>query len=180
MSVGILILRLVLGLGLAAHGAQKLFGWFGGHGLKGTGGYFEGLGFRPGKAFALLAGLGEAGGGVLVALGLLGPVGPALVVLVMVVAMVSVHLENGFFAMAEGVELPLLYAAGATAIAFAGPGAWSLDAALGLDALWTLEAAWIALAGSIVAAAASLLLRRSEAEEDAEPAERRETAGASR
>ncbi|HJR53007.1 MAG TPA: DoxX family membrane protein, partial [Gemmatimonadota bacterium] len=94
MSAALLILRLVLGLGLAAHGAQKLFGWFGGHGLAGTGGFFEGLGFRPGKAFAVLAGLGEFGGGILLALGLGGPLGPAVVVLVMLVAIGSVHLEN--------------------------------------------------------------------------------------
>ena len=64
MSIALLIVRLILGLGLAAHGTQKLFGWFGGHGLDGTGGFFENLGFRPGKMFALMAGLGETAGGL--------------------------------------------------------------------------------------------------------------------
>ncbi len=91
MDSGILALRLVLGLLMAAHGSQKLFGWFGGHGLAGTGGFFEGLGFRPGRAFAAAAATSEVGSGLLIALGLFGPVGPALMVSVMVVAAVSVH-----------------------------------------------------------------------------------------
>jgi putative oxidoreductase len=74
MDAGILIARLIVGLAIAAHGAQKLFGWFGGHGLKGTAGFFESLGFRPGIFFALAAGLGELGGGLLTAAGFLGPV----------------------------------------------------------------------------------------------------------
>lgn len=159
MNAALLILRLVVGLGLAAHGAQKLFGWFGGHGLAGTGGYFEGLGFRPGKRFALLAGLGEAGGGLLLALGLGGPLGPALAVLVMIVAAWTVHRKSGFFAMNSGIELPLLYAAGAATVALAGPGAWSLDAALGLRGLWTPASAWLALAGGALVAAGTLALR---------------------
>ena len=80
------VLRLATGLILMPHGAQKLFGWFGGYGLAGTAGFFEQLGFRPGRAFAAAAGASEFGGGLLVALGLLGPVGPALVVSVMIVA----------------------------------------------------------------------------------------------
>src|SRR2546428_533738 len=83
---------------LAAHGAQKLFGWFGGYGLAGTGGFFAGLGFRPGVLFALAAGLGELGGGLLTAAGLFGPVGPALIILVMLVAILAVHWPHGFFA----------------------------------------------------------------------------------
>ncbi|HEY8370791.1 MAG TPA: DoxX family membrane protein, partial [Thermodesulfobacteriota bacterium] len=63
MDAALLIARLILGLGLAAHGAQKLFGWFGGYGIKGTGGFMETLGFRPGALFAVAAGLGEVGGG---------------------------------------------------------------------------------------------------------------------
>ena len=161
MSAALLILRLVLGLGLAAHGGQKLFGWVGGHGLSGTGGSFAGLGFRPGKAFALLAGLGEVGGGLLVALGLGGPLGPAIVVLVMTVAAWSVHRKSGFFTMNNGIELPLLYAAGAAAIALAGPGAWSLDAVLGLQGLWAPQSAWLALAGGALVAAGTLALRHA-------------------
>src|SRR5580704_3862542 len=68
INSGLLVARIVLGLLIAGHGAQKLFGWFGGYGLAGTGGFFEGIGFRPGQVFAFFAGLGEAGGGLLMAL----------------------------------------------------------------------------------------------------------------
>ena len=137
LALGLLAVRLVLGLGMAAHGAQKLFGWFGGYGLKGTGGFMEGLGFRPGIAFAFAAGLTELVGGVLLAAGLLGPVGPALILSAMIVAIVTVHLGKGFFAANNGIELPLLFAAGALTFAFGGHGSLSLDAALGLAAMWT-------------------------------------------
>src|SRR5436189_2470332 len=104
MSIGILILRLLAGLTLAAHGAQKLFGWFGGYGLAGTGGFFESLGFRPGRLFAAAASLSEITGGVLVALGLLGPIGPALMISTMLVAIATVHWGKGFFAAGNGIE----------------------------------------------------------------------------
>src|SRR5215470_9273999 len=104
MDIGLLVARLVLGLLMAAHGAQKLFGWFGGHGLTGTAGFFESIGFRPGHLFATAAALGEVGSGVLVALGLFGPVGPALMLSVMIVAG-SIHWPNGLFAMNNGYEL---------------------------------------------------------------------------
>ena len=107
MDALFLIVRLV-GLGFAAHGAQKLFGWFGGYGLAGTGGYFEGMGWRPGRVFAAVAGLGEFLGGLLLFLGLGGPIGPMLIIAVMVVAAVSVHWPAGWFA-PKGVELPVLH-----------------------------------------------------------------------
>ena len=89
MAMALLIARLAIGLGMAVHGAQKLFGWFGGYGLAGTGGFFDTMGFRPGRVFAFLAGAAEVGSGLLVALGLLGPIGPALMLSVMIVAAVS-------------------------------------------------------------------------------------------
>src|SRR6185369_3862065 len=101
-DTGILLLRVVVGAVMAAHGAQKIFGWFGGYGLKGTGGFFETLGFRPGVAFAAAAGLSELGGGILLALGFFTPFGSAGVLASMLVAMISVHMKNGFFAMTEG------------------------------------------------------------------------------
>src|SRR5260221_13622799 len=87
MSVGLLILRLVVGLTLAAHGAQKLFGWFGGYGIAGTGQFLEQLGFRPGRLHAAQAGIVEGGGGLLLAVGLLTPAaGAALGAVVLVAA----------------------------------------------------------------------------------------------
>ena len=90
-------LRLVLGGVFIAHGAQKLFGWFGGPGLQGTAGFFDQAGLKPGSVMALLAGLAEFGGGLLVLLGLLTPVGALAVIVVMIVAILRVHLPNGFF-----------------------------------------------------------------------------------
>ena len=115
MDIGILIIRVFFGLAIAGHGAQKLFGWFGGFGIKGTGGFFEDIGFRPGVPFATAAGLSEMGGGVLLTVGLLTPFGAAAVLSAMLVAMVSVHLKNGFFATGNGIELPFLYAVAAQA-----------------------------------------------------------------
>jgi len=163
MNAGLLIVRVVVGLLMAAHGSQKLFGWFGGYGLTGTGGFFEGLGFRPGRLFAAAAGATEFGGGVLVALGLLGPVGPALIVSVMIVAAISVH-WHGVFASSNGVEVPLLYAVVGAALAFTGPGQYSLDAVLGLSAVWTPALSLAALAVAIVGGFANLALRRPAAQ----------------
>lgn len=160
MDTGLLLARLVLGLLMAAHGSQKLFGWFGGYGIAGTGGFFESLGFHPGRLFATAAGLGEFAGGLLLALGLLGPVGPALVVSVMIVAAITVHWQNGLFTASNGIELPLLYATGAVALALTGPGRYSLDALLGLTTVWTPTLAWIALALGIAGGVANLALRR--------------------
>jgi putative oxidoreductase len=160
MDSGILIARLVLGLLMAAHGAQKLLGWFGGHGIAGTAGFFESLGFRPGKLYAVLASSTELASGLLVALGLLGPLGPAAMLAVMVVAAGSVHWKNGVFAMSNGIEVPLLYAAGAAALALTGPGAYSLDRLLGLTAVWTPAVASGALALGLVGGAVNLVLRR--------------------
>jgi putative oxidoreductase len=160
MDFGILALRLVLGLLMAAHGAQKLFGWFGGHGLAGTGGFFESLGFRPGRLFASAAGISEFGGGLLVTLGLFGPVGPSLVLSVMIVAVVSVHWPNGLFAMSNGIEVPLLYGVGALALALAGPGLFSLDGLLGLTPLWTSTVRCAVLIAGILGGVANLALRR--------------------
>jgi putative oxidoreductase len=157
---GLILVRLVVGPLMALHGAQKLFGWLGGYGLDGTGGFFEQLGFRPGRLFALAAGAGELTSGVLVALGFLGPLGPALMVSVMLVAMVTAHAGKGLFADKNGIELPLLYAAAASTLVLIGPGAWSLDTLFGLTAYWTPEIRVTALVVGIAGALANLAVRR--------------------
>ena len=162
MDTGLLIARMVFGLLMAAHGTQKLFGWFGGYGLTGTGGYFEQLGFRPGRFFAATAGATELTAGLLVAFGLLGPLGPALIVSVMLVAMATVHWQHGVFAQNNGIEVPLLYSVAAVALALTGFGALSLDAALGLA--WSTTVAWIAIALGALGAVANLALRKTNAQ----------------
>ena len=160
MEIVLLIARIVLGLGIAVHGAQKLFGWYGGYGVKGTGGFMETLGFRPGAFFALGAGLGEFGGGMLTALGLGGPIGPALMVMVMLVAILTVHLGHGFLVTKNGSELPLTYISGALVLAFAGPGVYSLDALFGIGSVWPSNAPWLALAAAVVLALLNVMARR--------------------
>ena len=160
MDMGLLIARVVFGLVMAAHGTQKLFGWFGGYGLAGTGGFFEQLGFRPGRLFAALASTAELFGGSLLALGFLGPIGPALMLSVMIVAAVTVHWEHGLFAASNGIEVPLLYGAGGAALAFTGPGQYSLDALTGLTQAWTPAVASAALAVGVLAAIVNLAIRR--------------------
>ena len=162
MDTGLLIARMVFGLLMAAHGTQKLFGWFGGYGLAGTGGFFEQLGFRPGRFFAAAAGATEVTAGLLVAFGLLGPLGPALIVPVMLVAIATVHWQHGLFAQNNGIEVPLLYAVAAVALALTGFGAFSIDAALGLT--WSTEVAWTAIALGVLGGAANLAIRKTSAE----------------
>lgn len=153
MELGLLLLRSVVGLTLAAHGAQKLFGWFGGYGLDGTGGFMESLGFKPGRRQAFMAGLVETGGGLFLTLGLLTPFAAAAIVAVMLVATITVHLKAGFFAAGGGYEYNFVLAGAALAIAFTGPGALSLDAALGLSltgALWGVGALVAGVVGGAI------------------------------
>jgi putative oxidoreductase len=159
MDAGLLIVRMVAGLVMAAHGAQKTFGWFGGYGLAGTGGFMESLGFRPGRFFAAAAAGTEIAGGLLLALGFLGPLGPALIISVMIVAIATVHWANGLFAANNGYELPLLNATTAAAIALIGNGAYSLDALLGLS--WPAEVVWVVLGLGMLGAFANLATRKT-------------------
>ncbi len=145
MSIGILILRLVVGLTLAAHGTQKLLA------LTQTGAALEQLGFVPGRRNALVAGLAETGAGLLLALGLATPVAAAVALSVMVVAGVSAHAPKGFFVHNGGYEYTLILGIAALSVAFTGPGALSLDAVLGVHdagAGWGLATLVVGLAGA--------------------------------
>ncbi|SDU93545.1 putative oxidoreductase [Microlunatus sagamiharensis] len=159
-DLGLLVLRLGFGAAAAAHGAQKLFGWFGGYGIEGTGGFFESIGFTPGKRNATLAGLAEGAGGAAVALGLAtGPAGAALAGNMVVAS--SVHGFEKFFAQDGGPEMPLAYAAVGSALTLAGGGRYSLDHLTGhvLDKPWMRTVAYVGAAG---AAAAIIVARRQE------------------
>ena len=155
MALGLLVLRLVLGPTLAAHGAQKVFAWFGGGGPNGTAGFFRGLGFRSPVLRAWLAGLSELLGGLGIALGLLTPFAALALVVVMLNAIATVHWRNGFWAGKGGYEFNLLILGAAAALAATGPGRWSLDRAAG----WAdnLSGTWwgvgVLVVGALVAAA---------------------------
>lgn len=166
MDLALLLVRLI-GLGFAAHGAQKLFGMFGGYGLAGTGSFFEQIGFRPGRAYAAAAGFSELAGGLLVAFGLLGPIGPMFIIVVMTTAALTVHVPNGFFGQNNGYELPLVYGGFAFLLAFTGFGAYSLDAVFGLSSVWTPTLSWIFVALGILGGIGNTATRRKAATPEA-------------
>ncbi len=149
MDFGILLLRAVVGLTFTAHGTRKLFGWFGGGGLDATGQAFETLGFNPGRRHALMAGLAEAGAGLLLALGFFTPLAAAVIGSVMFVAAMTVHVKQGFFSTSGGYEYNLVLGLASLSLAFTGPGAISLDALFG----WATQG----LAWGFTAGAAALL-----------------------
>jgi putative oxidoreductase len=153
MKLGLTVLRTVVGVLFFGHGAQKLYGWFGGHGLEGTGQFFESLGLRPGRKHATLAGAAEAGGGALLALGFMTPVASATLIGVMSTAIRTVHLKNGPWVTEGGYEYNLALIAIMVALADLGPGEISLDHALGLEVKGPLVAL-LALAAGIGGAAA--------------------------
>lgn len=131
-NLAALLLRVVLGGLLAGHGAQKLFGSFNGPGLEGTSGFMDMLGLKPGKPWAVMAGLSEFGGGVLTLLGLLNPVGPIGIIGAMSMATTKAHWGKPIWVTEGGAELPVLNITAATALILNGPGKYSLDRALGL------------------------------------------------
>ncbi|UUZ84098.1 DoxX family protein [Paenibacillus sp. P26] len=130
LAWGLLLIRLVVGLLFIGHGAQKLFGWFGGYGPKGTGSWMESIGMKPGVLMAVLAGLMELVGGVLLATGLFVPLAAVLIALAMLGAIVKVHGKNGIWATANGYEYPLVLLVVVIGIALTGAGDFSLDALL--------------------------------------------------
>lgn len=131
VDLALLIIRVFVGLTVAAHGAQKLFGSFGGPGLKGMTGWLSSIRLRPAALWAFLAGASEFFGGVLMALGFLGPVGALGIIAAMAVAIIAAHWGN-FFATKNGMEYPLTLLVVALATIISGPGAYSLDALIGL------------------------------------------------
>ncbi|MFB6842708.1 DoxX family membrane protein [Streptomyces sp. NPDC056361] len=167
-DLGLLVLRVGTGAVLAAHGTQKLLGWFGGSGLEGTTKAMEAMGFNPGRESAIAAGLGEAGGGALLALGLATPAAGAAAAGAMAGA-VAVHAPAGFFAAAGGYEYPAFLGFTAAAIGITGAGRYSLDHATGhvLDRPWVVATAFI---GTALAAAAVVGRRAAEqADDEADP-----------
>ena len=156
-DLGMLTLRLVAGGLLAGHGAQKLFGWFGGHGQQGTAGWLESLGFRPGRHWALAAGVSEFGGGLLTGLGLLNPLGPITMMAPMTMATVKVHWGKPIWVTAGGAELPVTNMAIAAAVAAGGPGRYSLDRLLRIRLPWQLTV--LAAAGTAVVVGLGLMSR---------------------
>ncbi|MFI7007142.1 DoxX family protein [Streptomyces sp. NPDC050145] len=166
VDLGLLALRLGTGGVLAAHGAQKLLGWFGGGGLSGTAAAMESMGYSPPKASALAAGLGEAGGGALLALGLATPVAGAAAAGTMAGA-AAVHAPNGFFAMGGGYEYPAFLGFVAAGLAVTGPGRYSLDRAFA----GVLDRPWMVPAALVGAGAAALAVVGSRNKRVAEPAE---------
>jgi putative oxidoreductase len=132
IALGLLILRLVLGLTVAAHGAQKLFGWWGGTGMKGWTAAMTRMRIRPAMPWAWMSALAELVGGLMVAIGFLNPLGSFALAGSMLVAIALVHWPKGFWTTKGGYEFNLLIVAAAATVAIAGPGAYSLDSAVGI------------------------------------------------
>src|SRR2546422_2648461 len=159
MSYGILLLRVVVGLAFVGHGTQKLFGWFGGYGPKGTSGFFASQGYRAGVLMAVAAGLSEAAGGTLLALGFATPLAGAMLAIVMINAIGSVTFKKAFML---GSELEIAYLTVAVALAAVGPGRFSIDRAIGWDD--NISGVWwgvAALGAAIVASSVTLTLGRT-------------------
>lgn len=125
------LLRVAVGLWMMPHGAQKLFGLFGGYGIEGTAGYFSSIGLQPAVPLVILAGCGEFFGGLFVALGLLTRPAAVVTTFVLLVATLSVHIGNGFFAQGGGFEYPLLWFFASLYFVFRGGNRYSLDAKIG-------------------------------------------------
>lgn len=154
MKIGRLLLRLIVGGLFFGHGTQKLFGWFGGHGLDATSQAFDGLGLRPGRGNAIAAGAAEAGGGAALVLGLATPLTASILTGTMLTAIHRVHLKNGPWLTNSGYEYNLVLIAAALTLAEVGPGELSLDAALGQERSgprWALASLLLGAAGALTA-----------------------------
>jgi putative oxidoreductase len=159
MRFGALVIRAVVGPLFIGHGTQKLFGWFGGHGIEGTGGFFEQLGLRPGKRHAVAGGTAEALGGLLITLGALTPVAATMISSTMVTAIRKVHAAKGPWVTEGGFEYNLVLIAAVTALVESGPGPLSVDEKLLPEAhgtRWAALSLASALVGSYLATAPPL------------------------
>jgi len=154
MSYGLLLLRIVVGGTMFSHGAQKLFGWFGGHGLRGTAGFFGNLGYRAPLLMTLAAGLAESGG-LLFAAGFVTPLAALGIAVVMLNAIAIVHWPKGFFNGNGGLEFPLTLLTVAVAVSAIGPGRFSLDRAIGWDD--NISGVWWGVGVAVAAAAISVV-----------------------
>jgi putative oxidoreductase len=158
MSIGTVALRGVVGPLFVGHGTQKLFGWFGGHGLEGTGGFFESLGLRPGKRHAAAAGASEALGGALLTVGAATPLAATMVSATMITAIRKVHAANGPWVTDNGFEYNAVLIGAMAVLVEHGPGSPSVDAKLfpsWKGPFWTLAMLAAATAGSFLVDAAS-------------------------
>jgi putative oxidoreductase len=169
MDLALLVLRLVVGLLFVGHGAQKLFGVFGGGGLEGTAGMFDNIGLQPGWLHARAAGTAEFLGGALIALGLFTPFAAASLIGVMTTAVITVHARNGIWNTNQGYEFNVVLSAAVFALAGIGAGAWSLDNAFGFDlhgAIWAVAAIAVGIIGGV----GSVILGRISARHEPHPA----------
>ena len=168
LSLGLLVLRLVVGLTLAAHGAQKVFGWWGGPGFKTWAEGVAKMRIRPAVPFAWLAALAELGGGLLLALGFLSPLGSLAIIGTMLVAIATVHWPNGFWNAKRGYEFNLTLIAAVVAIGLAGPGTYSFDHAIGLNLPEPITFV-VGVAAVVLGVAGMLALRGPKAAAPAKP-----------
>lgn len=172
-DLALLAARVVLGGSIAAHGAQKMFGAFGGPGIEKAGGFFSTLGFREGERFARMAAGAELTSGALIAFGAFGPAGPAMLLSVMAVAVETVHRPKGYFQDRGGFEMNTMYALTALLLATHGPGAFSFDGMFGLDKRMNAVHGWLALLGGIGGAA--MILAQREPQKPAQSSRNGET-----
>src|SRR4029077_12160404 len=168
IALGLLILRLVVGLTIAGHGAQKLFGWWGGPGMNGWTQVVTKLRIRPAQPWAWIAALAECGGGILLALGLLTPLAAVAIAGSMIIAIATVHLPRGFWVTKGGYEYNLAVLAVMAALSLTGPGAYSLDQLVGihLPQPLTVIVATIALIAGVTV---TLLTRSPQAQTESKP-----------
>jgi putative oxidoreductase len=152
MKLGRLLLRVTIGALFVGHGTQKLFGWFGGHGLDATANMFDSIGMRPGNRNAIAAGAAEAGGGAALAAGFATPLAAATLTSVKLTAINRVHLKNGPWITNGGYEYNVVLIAAVLALAEVGPGELSLDHALGQERIgpgWAVLALALGVAGAV-------------------------------